>query len=53
LEDGLSEIGSLEKGRDIEMNSLRGSIRGEADRKFVAESSPKKHVRIGRGRDLA
>lgn len=42
----------LETERDTETNTLGGSIRGEADRKFVAESSPKKHVRIGRGRDL-
>jgi len=47
------EIGSLERGIDTEMKSLGGCIKGEADRRFVAESSPKKHVRIGRGRDLA
>jgi len=48
-----SEIGSLERGRDTGMKTLGGCIKGEADRRFVAESSPKKHVRIGRGRDLA
>ena len=53
LDPGPSEIGSLERGRDIEMKSLVGSIKGEADRKFFAESSPKKRVRIGRGRNLA
>ena len=50
---GPSGIRSLERGGDTEMNSLGGSIKGEADRRFVVESSPKKHVRIGRGRDLA
>ena len=35
------------------MKSLGESIKGEADRRFIAESSPKKHVRIGRGRNLA
>lgn len=53
LEAGQSEIGSLERGRDIEMKSIGGFTRGEADRRFVAGSSPKKHIRIGRGRDLA
>lgn len=53
LETRPSGIGSLESGRDVEINSLKGSIKGEADRRFVVESSPKKHVRIGRGRDLA
>lgn len=53
LDPGPSEIGSLERGRDIEMKSLVGSIKREADRRFFAESSPKKRVRIGRGRDLA
>ena len=53
LDPGLSETGSLERGRDIEMKSLVGSIKREADRKFFAESSPKKRVRIGRGRDVA
>jgi hypothetical protein len=50
---GPSGIRSLERGGDTEMNSLGGSIKGEADRRFAVESSPKKHVRIGRGRDLA
>lgn len=46
------ENGSLERGRD-QTRSLGGSIKGEADRRFVVLSSPKKHVRIGRGRNLA
>lgn len=46
------ENGSLETGRD-QTRSLGGSIKGEADRRFVVLSSPKKHVRIGRGRNLA
>ena len=53
LDPGPSEIGSLERGRDIEMKHLVGSIKREADRRFFAESSPKKRVRIGRGRDVA
>ena len=53
MDPGPSEIGSLERGRDIEMKSFVGSIKREADRKFFAESSPKKRVRIGRGRDVA
>ena len=48
-----SEIGSLERGGATEMKAFGGCIKGEADRRFVAESSPKKHIRIGRGRDLA
>ena len=48
-----SGTGHPERERDTGMKSLRGSIKGEADRRFIAESSPKKHVRIGRGRDLA
>ena len=47
-----SGMGPPVRGRGTGMKSLGGSVKGEVDRRFVAESSPKKHVRIGRGRDL-